>query len=129
MYTIFLLPSTPFPIPLSSLALHDNTPNIPINPVSTSFITLNPSFPFKAVLTPIFSAVQPAAHTKSSLAQILLQILGVGGGVGTSISEEEVVQRGDAMAKGAMVRKMRDFIAKVKCEGGGKKCNKFMILG
>jgi hypothetical protein len=109
MYTIFLLPSTPFPIPLSSLALHDNTPNIPINPVSTSFITLNPSFPFKAVLTPIFSAVQPAAHTKSSLAQILLQILG--GGVGTSIGEEEeVVQRGDAIAKEAMARKMRDFI-------------------
>jgi hypothetical protein len=58
-----------------------------------------------------------------------LQILGVGGGVGTGISEEEVVQRGDAMAKGAMARKMRDFIVKVKCEGGGKKCNKFMILG
>jgi hypothetical protein len=38
-----------------------------------------------------------------------LQILG--GGVGTSIGEEEeVVQRGDAIAKEAMARKMRDFI-------------------
>jgi hypothetical protein len=39
-----------------------------------------------------------------------LQIRGGGVGEGIGEEEEEVMQRGDATAKEAMVRKMRDFI-------------------